>query len=270
MFDKFDYNSINQEYIIPWAINIFFAIVIFVVGRLVIKSMLGIIHKLLNKSNLDEMLTNFILSLLNILLMMFLIIAVLDRLGVQTTSLVAIFGAAGLAIGLSLQGTLQNFSAGVLIIIFKPFKIGDFVEVAGITGIVEKITIFNTVMKTLDNREITIPNGMVYGGVLINYSAKDTRRLDLVFGIGYDDDIKKAKEVLNKIINSDERILKDPAPLVAVGELGDSSINFNVRPWVKSEDYWDVRADLLERVKLEFDANDISIPYPQMDIHLDK
>ena len=203
-------------------------------------------------------------------MLLVVIIASLNQLGVDTTSLIALIGAAGLAVGLALQGTLQNFAAGVMLIIFRPFKTGDFVEAGGCAGIVENVSIFNTVMRTGDNKEVTIPNGAIYGGTITNYSAKPTRRVDLVFGIGYDDDIKKAKAILEQLMNDDERILSDPAPLVAVGELADSSVNFNVRPWVNSADYWGVYFDLTENVKLAFDAAGISIPYPQMDVHSQK
>jgi small conductance mechanosensitive channel len=179
-------------------------------------------------------------------------------------------GAAGLAVGLALQGSLQNFAAGVMLIIFRPFKAGDYVDAGGTSGTVETIKIFNTVLKTPDNREVIVPNGAIYGGTITNFSARATRRIDMVFGIGYGDDIRKAKEVIKAILESDERILKDPEPLIAVGELGDNSVNFNVRPWVNSGDYWPVKFDLNERIKLAFDENGISIPYPQMDVHMAK
>ena len=202
--------------------------------------------------------------------MLFVIIASLNRLGVNTTSLVALLGAAGLAIGLSLQDSLKNFAAGVMIILFKPFKLGDFVEAGGATGVVENISIFSTKFKTGDNKEVIVSNGNIYGGMIVNYTAKETRRIDMVIGIGYNDDIKKAKNIITEILDADERILLDPAPSVSIGELGDSSVNFNVRPWVKTEDYWAVRSDTLEKIKLAFDENGISIPYPQMDVHLDE
>ena len=227
----------------------------------------NIVRKLLEKAGTDEMLINFVCSMTKAVLMLFVIIAALNQLGVDTTSLIALIGAAGLAIGLSLQSTLQNFAAGVMLILFKPFKLGDFIEAGGSAGVVEKITIFDTILKTGDNREIIVPNGDIYGGTIVNNSARDTRRIDMVFGIGYDDDIKKAKDLLNEILAADERILKEPAPLVAVAELADSSVNFNVRPWVKSGDYWKVLYDVTEKVKITFDAHNISIPYPQMDVH---
>ena len=203
-------------------------------------------------------------------LVAFVIIAALSKLGIQTTSFVAIIGAAGLAIGLSLQGSLSNFASGVMIIAFRPFKVGDFIEASGVAGVVEGIQIFSTQMRTGDNKAIIIPNSNITGGNIVNYSAKDTRRVDMVFGIGYDDDIKKAKETLTKLLEADDRILKDPAPTVAVSELADSSVNFVVRPWVKTDDYWGVLFDYTEAVKLTFDKEGISIPYPQQDIHLHK
>jgi small conductance mechanosensitive channel len=222
---------------------------------------------MLAKAKMDEILINFVTSILNTILLLFIIIAALNQLGVDTTSLIALLGAAGLAVGLALQGSLQNFAAGVMLIIFRPFKAGDFVEAGGTSGVVENINIFSSVFRTADNREVIVPNGAIYGGTITNFSARNTRRIDMVFGIGYGDDIRKAKDVIQEILNNDTRILKEPAPLIAVGELADSSVNFNVRPWVKSGDYWDVKYDLIEGIKLAFDAKGISIPYPQMDVH---
>jgi small conductance mechanosensitive channel len=202
--------------------------------------------------------------------MLFVFIAALDQLGVDTTSLIALIGAAGLAVGLALQGSLQNFAAGVMLVVFRPFKIGDVVDAGGAMGKIEKISIFSTTMITPDNRDIIVPNGQIYSGTITNYSANETRRVDLVFGIGYGDDMRKAKEIMEDIVAKHELILDDPAPGVAVAELADSSVNFNVRPWVNAADYWTVRADVIEQVKTAFDENGISIPFPQMDVHLDK
>lgn len=253
-----------------WLVNIFLAIVIVVVGRLAVKALVKLTEKLMQRSAIDTILVNFISSILNAVLLLFVFIAALDQLGVNTTSLIALLGAAGLAVGLALQGSLQNFAAGVMMITFRPFKIGDFISAGGVDGVVEQITIFNTVMKTGDNREIIIPNGQIYSGAITNFSARDTRRIDLVFGISYDDDMLVAKKIMEDILEQHELVLADPAPAVAVAELADSSVNFNVRPWVNSSDYWPVRSQLIEKIKLAFDANDISIPYPQMDIHTDK
>lgn len=259
--------SFFDIYVLPWIINIAFAAAIFIVGRMIAKMLVRLLGKILRKGKMDEMLVNFISSIANILLLLVIIVAALDQLGVDTTSLIALVGAAGLAVGLALQGSLQNFAAGVMLLVFRPFKEGDFIEAAGVSGVVEHISIFNTVMRTGDNKEIIIPNGNIYSGVITNYSARDTRRVDMVFGIGYDDDLKKAKALLEEIVNSDERVLKDPAPVIAVSELADSSVNFVVRPWAKSGDYWGVMFDTTEAVKLRFDEEGISIPYPQMDIH---
>lgn len=268
--NEINIESLVSTYVVPWSINTLMAIVVFIIGLIVAKSLVKLTRKLLNRSNMDVMLVNFICSIANGALLLFIIIAALDQLGVDTTSLIALLGAAGLAIGLALQDSLKNFAAGVMLIIFRPFTQGDFIEAAGTAGSVEKISIFNTTLKTGDNREVIIPNGAIYGGTITNYSAKETRRIDMIFGISYDDDIRKAKEIIQNIIINDGRILQDPEPLIAVGELADSSVNFNVRPWVNTADYWTVRFDLNERIKLAFDENGISIPYPQMDVHLDK
>lgn len=270
MFESFDIEKLTTTYMIPWGINIGFALVIFIVGRIVAKLILCIAEKGMGKAKMNEILVHFVSSILNTVLLLFIIVAALNQLGVDTTSLIALMGAAGLAVGLALQGSLQNFAAGVMLIIFRPFKGGDFVEAGGTSGTVEKINIFSSVFRTPDNREVIVPNGAIYGGTITNFSARATRRIDMVFGIGYGDDLRKAKEVLGKILKDDERVLKDPEPMIVVGELGDSSVNFNVRPWVKSGDYWAVKFDLTEKVKLEFDANGISIPYPQMDVHLNQ
>ena len=259
--------SFFDMYVMPWIINIALAAAIFIVGRMIVKALGSLLEKVLRKSRMDDILINFVTSIANILMLLVVVVASLDQLGVDTTSMIALVGAAGLAVGLALQGSLQNFAAGVMLIVFRPFKEGDFVEVAGVSGIVEQITIFNTVMRTADNKEVIVPNGNIYSGVITNYSARDTRRVDMVFGIGYDDDLKKAKAVLEDIINSDSRVLKDPAPVIAVSELADSSVNFVVRPWVNSADYWNVLFETTEAVKLRFDAEGISIPYPQMDVH---
>jgi len=257
-------------YILPWAINIAFAIAIFVVGKVVAKMVLGLLGKVLKRSKMDDMLVNFILSISNAILLLVIIVAALDRLGVDTTSLIAIVGAAGLAIGLSLQDSLKNFAAGVMLLLFKPFKSGDFIEAAGVSGVVDEISIFTSTMHTADNRSVIVPNGAIYSGVIINYSAQDTRRVDMVFGIGYEADLRQAKQLLADIIAEDDRILKDPATVIAVSELADSSVNFIVRPWVNSADYWGVLWDTTEKVKLRFDEAGISIPFPQMDVHLHK
>lgn len=263
-----DPSTLIQDYVIPWGINITMAIAIFIVGRIIVGLLVGLLGKVLSQSKLDVMLVNFVKSIVKTILLLFVIVASLNQLGVDTTSLVALLGAAGLAIGLSLQGSLQNFAAGVMLLVFRPFKQGDFVEVDGVSGVVKEITIFTSKLTTPDNKEVIIPNGNIYGNKIINYSAKPTRRIDFVFGIGYDDDLKQAKQILTNIVNEDERVLKDPAPVIAVTELADSSVNFAVRPWVKTADYWDVYFDITERVKIRFDEENIGIPYPQMDLHV--
>lgn len=263
-------SEMMDTYIIPWGISIVMAIVIYIIGKIVVGILVNILGKIMAKSKYDDMLIDFVKAIARAILMLFVIIAALDQLGVDTTSLAAIFAAAGLAIGLSLQGSLQNFAAGVMLLVFKPFKAGDFIEAGGATGVVKSISIFTTVMTTGDNKEIIVPNGGIYGGNIVNYSAKETRRVDMVVGIGYDSDLKKAKDILNEMVAADDRILQDPAPTVAVAELADSSVNFVVRPWVASADYWKVKFDFNEAVKLRFDAEGISIPYPQMDVHVHK
>lgn len=265
-----DIQQIIETYVLPWGINIVMALAIFIIGKFVVNVLVKLAKKLMSKAHVDNLLVNFIGSIIKTVLLLFVIIAALDQLGVDTTSMIALIGAAGLAIGLALQGTLQNLASGVMLIIFRPFTDGDFIEAAGVSGVVEEIGIFSITMRTGDNREIIIPNGSVYGGTITNNSRRDTRRVDMVFGIGYDDDLLKAKEIINRILGEDERVLADPAPTVAVGELADSSVNFNVRPWCKTSDYWGVYGDVHEKIKLTFDAEGISIPYPQMDIHQNK
>ena len=267
--ENIDIAALISDYGMPWAINIGMALIIFIVGRMVVSAVVGIIRKLMNRADIDEMLVGFICSIVRWVLLLFVIVAALDQLGVDTTSLIAIFGAAGLAIGLSLQDSLKNFASGVLLIIFRPFEKGDFVATAGEMGVVENIGIFTTILVTVDNKEIIIPNGAIYSGNITNFSARDTRRVDMVFGVSYDDDIRVVKAELEKIIAEDDRVLADPAPVIELGELGDSSVNFIVRPWVKSVDYWQVLWDTQAKVKIRFDEIGVSIPYPQMDVHFD-
>ena len=257
-----------QELLTVYGLKVIAALAIFIIGKLVAKAVKSGTAKAMNKAGSDPILVSFTTNMLYAALLAFVIIASLGQLGIQTTSFIAILGAAGLAIGLALQGSLANFAAGVLMIIFRPFKQGDFIEGAGVAGVIEEVHIFNTVMRTGDNKTIIIPNGGLMNGNIVNYSTKPTRRLDLVIGIGYDDDIKKAKLVLEELMQNEARILKDPAPTIGLLELADSSVNFAVRPWVNSADYWGVHFDLLESIKLRFDNEGISIPYPQQDIHL--
>ena len=257
-----------NTYIIPWGINLVLALGIFVIGRWIARAVTNAVSRLMKKGGLDESLVDFLDNLIYAALVVVVIIAALDQLGVDTTSVLAIFATAGLAVGLALKDSLGNLAAGVMLVLFKPFKLGDFIEAGGVTGVVESIRIFSTLLKTPDNREITVPNGQIYGGTIVNFSARDTRRIDLIFGIGYDDDIRQAKQLIEEVMAADERILKDPPAVVMVAELADSSVNLAVRPWVKAADYWDVRSAMLEKVKITFDAAGISIPYPQTDVHL--
>jgi small conductance mechanosensitive channel len=268
--ESFDLRVFTTSYIVPWAIEFALALAIFVLGRMVAKLVVSFVRRLLKHADIDQILIGFICSIVNVLLLLVVVIAAVDQLGVDTTSMVALVGAAGLAVGLALQGSLQNFAAGVMLVVFRPFDRGDFVEIAGTSGVVEEINIFNTRLRTGDNRTVIVPNGPILNGTITNNSAQDTRRVDMVFGIGYDDDIKQAKDIIERLLQDDERILKNPAPLVAVAELADSSVNFAVRPWVASGDYWSVLYDLNEKTKMSFDAAGISIPYPQMDIHSDR
>ena len=254
----------------PYIINIILSLIIFIVGKYFAKIATNIAKKILLKSNMNETLLLFLGNIIYGLLLIVITLAALSNLGVETTSFVAILGAVGLAIGLAFQSTLSNISAGVMIVIFRPFNIGNFIEAGGVAGTVEELNLFNTVFKTADNKVIIVSNSNIIGGNITNYSLKETRRVDFVFGIGYDDDLKLAKQTLQDIMNKDSRILKDPEPFVAVGELADSSVNFTVRVWVKSADYWAVHFDTIEEVKLTFDKEGISIPYPQLDVHTDK
>lgn len=253
-----------QSYGLPlvWAILIFFF------GRIIARIVSNITGKAMTKAKVDETLVRFAKNMTYVALMAFVILAALEKIGVETTSFAAIIAAAGLAIGLSLQGTLGNFAAGVMLIIFRPFKVGDFVEAGGSTGVIEEIQIFSTKMKSADNKEITIPNGQIIGSTIVNYSAKETRRIDLIIGVGYNDDLKKVRSVLEDILKSEPRILADPEPTIGLLELGDSSVNFAVRPWVKSGDYWPTLFAVQEEIKLRFDKEDITIPFPQRDLHI--
>ena len=261
-------SDLISQYLVPWGIKIVAAILIYIIGRLVAKLIVKSVVKLMEKSKVDESLRQFVGNIIGAVLTVFIVIAAIEQLGVDTTSIMAIFAAAGLAVGLALKDSLSNFSAGVMLIIFKPFKLGDLVTAGGSTGVVEGIQIFNTVMRTGDNQEIIIPNSHIYGSSIINMSTRDTRRVDLVIGIGYDDNIGKAKQLIEGIIAKNSLILLDPAPTIMVLELGESCIDIAVRPWVKTGDYWGVRADLLQTIKETFDEQGISIPYPQRDLHI--
>ena len=249
-------------------IKLVIAVVIFLVGKWIARKITNLIKKAMGKGNMDETLVTFLGNGVYMLLVVCVVLVTLDFLGIKTTSFIAILGAAGLAVGLALQGSLANFASGVLIIMFRPFKLGDAIDAGGVFGITEAITILTTNLRTPDNKVIIVPNSQIMGGAITNFSAKDTRRVDLVIGCGYDDDLKKVRSVLEGILDSDERVLKDPAYTIGLLELGDSSINFAVRPWVNAADYWGVFFDTQEKVKERFDEEGLSIPYPQSDVHM--
>ncbi|KLV06806.1 mechanosensitive ion channel protein [Photobacterium aquae] len=260
----------NHDLLIQYAVNIVAALLILFIGNIVTKAVANGVARMLRKKEMDEAVVEFLHSLVRYLLFVIVLIAALSRVGVQTASVVAVIGAAGLAVGLALQGSLSNFAAGVLIVAFRPFKSGDFVEVGGVAGLVEAIQVFSTILKTTDNKMVVVPNSAVIGGPITNYSRHATRRIDFVIGVSYKADLKKTKAVLERVVSADERVLKDPAPTVGVVALADSSVNFVVRPWVNTADYWDVYFDLLQAIKEELDQEGIEIPFPQMDVHLNK
>ena len=251
-----------------WGPKLILAIVVLIVGLWVIKRVVGAINKGLEAGSTDATLAKFLGNLASMVLKALLFISVAQMVGIETTSFIAILGAAGLAIGLALQGSLSNFAGGVLVLMFRPYKVGDFIDAQGITGTVAEIQIFNTVIKTGDNKRIIVPNGAISNGIITNYSAEDTRRVDFVFGIGYDDDIAKAKATLRRIFAEDDRVFTEPEPFVVVSELADSSVNFTCRVWVNAADYSSVLFGTTEKVKLVFDQENISIPYPQSDVHM--
>ncbi len=259
-----------QEWIVLYGLKVVAAIAILVLGRIAAGIIRGVVRRLLRKSKVEETLVSFFTSGTYVAIMAFVVIAAISRLGVQTASFIAVLGAAGLAVGLALQGSLANFAAGVLLIAFKPFKVGDFITAGGVSGGVEAIGIFTTELKSPDNKKIIIPNAKVTADSIINNSAKETRRIDMVAGVSYSDDLAKVRKVLEGIMSEDERILKDPTPTIGVLELADSSVNFAVRPWVNRADYWDVFFATQEKIKQRFDAEGISIPFPQQDVHLHK
>ena len=260
----------GYKLIIEFSPKLITAIFIWIIGSWIIKIMLKGVKKAMNKANYDESLKKFLLNLVNWILKIVLIVVVLGTVGIETTSFAAILAAAGLAIGLALQGSLGNFAGGVLLMIFKPIKIGDLIEAQGELGVVKEIEIFTTKLLTPTNKEVIIPNGALSNGNIVNYSTEGKLRVDLTFGVGYDSDIKQTKDVLMTVLTSNAKILNDPAPTVNVSELADSSVNFAVRPWCTVADYWDVYFDMHERVYNEFTAAGLSIPFPQMDVHLSK
>ncbi len=268
-----DINAVLEkvwELITIYGLKVIAAIAIFIVGRLIAKGVRGFVRRMMTKAKVDPTLVGFVANMSYIALLAFVIVAALGQLGIQTTSFIAILGAAGLAVGLALQGSLSNFAAGFLMIIFRPIRVGDFIEGAGVMGTVEEIQLFTTTLTTPDNKTIIIPNANLTGDNIVNWTLKGTRRVDLVMGIGYDDDIDKAKQIMRDVLAKETRILEDPAPQIAMVELADSSVNFVVRPWVKASDYWGVYMEVTENIKKAFDANGISIPFPQRDVHVYK
>lgn len=256
------------DWLIQYSGKIIAALLIFIIGRWLANRISTMFSKLLEKNKVELTLVSFLKNIVYYALLIAVLIASLNQLGVNTTSFLTVVGAAGLAIGLALKDSLSNFSSGVMLILFRPFKIGDFITAAGVSGTVKQITIFNTEMATPDNQKVIVPNSSIMGGVITNVTANPTRRIDLVAGVSYADDIGTARKVLEKIIADESRILAEPAPTIALSELADSSVNFVVRPWVKAEDYWSVRFAITEQIKLAFDAAGLNIPYPQQDVHL--
>lgn len=256
------------DFIALYGIQLIAAVAIFVIGKWIAGILSRTLEKVMLKANVEATLAKFVKNLAYMLMLVFVVIAAISKLGVQTASFIAVIGAAGLAIGMALQGSLANFAAGVMLILFRPFKVGDFIEAGGTIGSVKEVHIFNTILAHPDNRKQIVANSQILSGIITNFSDIEQRRVDLTFGISYDDDIRKAKQILTQLLEADPRVLKEPAPLVAVSGLGDSSVNFTVRPWVKPADYWGVYFDLTERVKLEFDKQGISIPYPQQDVYI--
>ena len=257
-----------QNWLSIHGMNIIGAIVVLILGRIIAGMLRNVLQKVLRKSKLDQTIISFLGNLFYGLLITLIVLVALGQLGVETTSFIAIVGAAGLAVGFALKDSLSNFASGVLLLINKPFVIGDFVEAGGTSGSVVEIKLFATKLKTPDNKAVYVPNSSIVTGNITNYSAEATRRVDMVFGIGYGDDIDKAKEIILKLLSNDNRVFKDPAPQIVVGSLGDSSVNIYVRPWTKKEDYWGFYFDMTENVKKKFDEEGISIPFPQRDVHL--
>ena len=256
------------ELITVFGVKILAAVAVFIIGRWIAKLVRRGVNKVMKNRSVDPTIGKFVANLTYISLLTFFVLAALSLLGIQTTSFIAVIGAAGLAIGLALQGSLANFAAGFLLIIFRPFKVGDYIEGGGVAGTVEAIQLFTTQLATPDNKTIIVPNSKITGDNIVNYSTKGTRRVDMVFGIGYGDDIDKARNIITEILSQDERILQDPPMKIAVSELADSSVNFIARPWVNAADYWNVYFEITEKVKKRFDAEGVSIPYPQRDVHV--
>jgi small conductance mechanosensitive channel len=260
--------ELADERVVPFLINLFIAALVFYIGRWIARIVTRTLVKLMKRAKVEEDLVKFVSDVIYTLLYAIVIIASLERLGVKTTAAIAIIGAAGLAVGLALQGSLGNFASGVMLILFKPYRVGDLVSLAGHVGHVDAIKVFNTVIITLDGKKVIIPNGQITGSVIENLSTRGKIRIDMVFGIGYGDDIGKAMRVMEEVVKAHPKVLAEPEPVVKLSELADSSVNFIVRPWSKTEDYWDVKFDVTRRMKERFDEEGISIPFPQRDVHL--
>lgn len=267
----FDWNQVLeliQTKGVDFGINLAIAIAIFYVGKMVVGLVVRAMRKVMRRQEVDKTLETFVCNLVRMVLLVVVVIAAIGQLGIETTSFIAIFGAAGLAVGLALQGSLSNFASGVLIVLFRPYRVGDFVEAAGISGVVEQVQILTTVLKTGDNKQIIVPNGQIMDSIITNYSTNETRRVDMVVGVSYEDDLDKVRDTIKELVAAEDRILDEPACTIAVSALADSSVNFVVRPWVKTTDYWGVMFDLTEAIKKRFDQEGISFPFPQQDVHL--
>jgi small conductance mechanosensitive channel len=262
--------STATAFVLTYGVKLLLAIVIYVVGKWLAVKVADLLERGMSAKDVDHTVARFVRNISYYVMFAVVVVAALGQLGVQTTSFVAIIGAAGLAVGLALQGSLANFAAGVLLILFRPFKAGDFIEAGGAAGVVKEISIFSTIMTTGDNKQIIIANNTIMSGNITNYSALPERRVDMVVGVSYDADLSLVKKTLQELVDADERILKDPACTIAVAELADSSVNLVLRPWVKSADFWGVKFDLTEAIKVKFDELGIGIPYPQMDLHMHK
>jgi len=272
---KFDWTTLPQllqdkgvDLGIDFGIRAATAIAIFLIGKFIVRLLVGGIIRVMTAQDIDRTLMTFVCNLVRVSLMVVVVIAAIGALGVETTSFIAIFGAAGLAVGLALQGSLSNFASGVLIVLFRPYRVGDFIEAAGIAGSVEQVQILTTILKTGDNKQIIVPNSQIMNSIITNYSSNATRRIDMVVGVSYSDDLDKVRETIAELIAADDRILDEPAATIAVSDLADSSVNFVVRPWVNTSDYWNVKFALTEAIKKRFDAEGISIPFPQRDVHI--
>jgi small conductance mechanosensitive channel len=261
-------NSNIMELATEWALNLVIAIVIFVVGKWIAHRVQDTLEKILRMRKVDEVLVDFLGTISSVLIIVIAVVAAFDTLGIPATSFMAIIGAAGLAIGLALKDSLSNFASGVMLVMFRPFTKGDFIDAGGITGTVDEIHLVSTLLTTPDNKAVIVPNALMYTSAITNFSAKDTRRVDMVIGVGYNDDLKVVADILKKVCGDHPLVLKDPGTKIFINNLGDSAVDFVVRPWVKSEDYWTVLANILETAKVELEAAGCNIPYPQTDVHL--